>query len=69
MIASMWLGNLALVIINLSARRSWVTFAAGALPAAVPSIVVFCCIGIYSVNQFAERRDYSGVFGFSAIGW
>jgi putative tricarboxylic transport membrane protein len=50
MIASMWIGNLMLVIINLPLVGMWVR-CCGALPHLFPAILIFCCIGIYSVNN------------------
>src|SRR6478736_957042 len=51
MIASMWLGNLMLVIINLPLVGVWVTLLRVPYRLLFPSIVVFCCIGIYSINN------------------
>src|SRR6201990_2468164 len=47
MIASMWLGNLMLVVINLPLVGVWVTLLRVPYPLLYPSILVFCCIGIY----------------------
>ena len=51
MIASMWLGNLLLVIINLPLVGVWVTLLRVPNRLLYPSIIVFCCIGIYSINN------------------
>src|SRR3954465_5894913 len=48
MIASMWIGNLMLVIINLPLVGVWVTLLRVPYRLLYPSIIVFCCIGIYS---------------------
>src|SRR5215213_2806818 len=63
MIASMWLGNLALVIINLPLVGVWVTLLRVPYRLLFPSIVVFCCIGIYSVNNSPSDVIIAGVFG------
>ena len=63
MIASMWLGNLALVIINLPLVGLWVTLLRVPYRLLFPSIVVFCCIGIYSVNNSPSDVIVAGVFG------
>jgi putative tricarboxylic transport membrane protein len=63
MIASMWLGNLALVIINLPLVGVWVTLLRVPYRLLFPSIVVFCCIGIYSVNNAPADVIIAGVFG------
>src|SRR5262249_14547132 len=51
MIASMWLGNLMLVIINLPLVGVWVSLLRVPYRLLYPSIIVFCCIGIYSINN------------------
>jgi putative tricarboxylic transport membrane protein len=51
MIASMWLGNLMLVVINLPLVGLWVTLLRVPYRLLYPSIIVFCCIGIYSINN------------------
>ena len=56
MIASMWIGNLMLLVINLPLVGLWVRLLQGALPPAVPVILLFCCIGIYSINNNPGRR-------------
>ena len=60
MIASMWLGNLMLLIINLPLIGLWVRFLKVPYRLMFPSIVLLCCIGIYSVEQFADRRLHDG---------
>jgi putative tricarboxylic transport membrane protein len=51
MIASMWLGNLMLLIINLPMIGVWVKLLKVPYRMLFPSILMFCCIGIYSVNN------------------
>jgi putative tricarboxylic transport membrane protein len=51
MIASMWIGNLMLVIINLPLVGLWVRLLRVPYRHLFPMIVIFCCIGIYSVNN------------------
>src|SRR5215467_2787781 len=51
MIASMWLGNLMLVIINLPLVGVWVSLLRVPYRLLYPSIIVFCCIGVYSLNN------------------
>src|SRR5215213_9179932 len=63
MIASMWIGNLMLVIINLPLVGVWVTLLRVPYRHLFPSIVVFCCIGIYSVNNSPSDVIIAGVFG------
>ena len=51
MIASMWIGNLMLVVINLPMIGLWVKLLKVPYRMLFPSILMFCCIGIYSVNN------------------
>ncbi|MDP3545283.1 MAG: tripartite tricarboxylate transporter permease [Phreatobacter sp.] len=51
MIASMWIGNLMLLIINLPMIGLWVKLLKVPYRMLFPSIMMFCCIGIYSVNN------------------
>jgi putative tricarboxylic transport membrane protein len=63
MIASMWVGNLMLVIINLPLVGVWVSLLRVPYRLLYPSIVVFCCIGIYSINNSPFDVVISAVFG------
>src|SRR6476660_2955626 len=63
MIASMWLGNLMLVIINLPLVGVWVTLLRVPYRLLFPSIIVFCCIGIYSINNSPTDVMISALFG------
>ena len=50
-VASMWLGNLMLVVLNLPLIGLWVRLLRVPYRWLFPSIVMFCCIGNYSVNN------------------
>ena len=63
MIASMWLGNLMLVVINLPLVGVWVTLLRVPYRLLYPSIIVFCCIGIYSINNSPFDVVLSATFG------
>jgi putative tricarboxylic transport membrane protein len=63
MIASMWLGNLMLIVINLPLVGVWVTLLRVPYRLLYPSIIVFCCIGIYSINNSPTDVVISAVFG------
>jgi putative tricarboxylic transport membrane protein len=52
-IASMWLGNVLLVILNLPLVGLWVRLLSVPYRWLFPSIIMFCCIGNYSVNNSA----------------
>ena len=47
-IASMWIGNLMLIIINLPLIGIWVSLLRVPYRLLFPAIVVFCCIGAYA---------------------
>jgi len=51
MLASMWVGNLMLVVLNLPAIGIWVKLLKVPYRMLYPSILVFCCIGVYSLSN------------------
>ncbi|MBL6077394.1 tripartite tricarboxylate transporter permease [Belnapia sp. T18] len=51
LIASMWIGNVMLLIINLPMIGMWVKLLQVPYKFLYPAILVFCCIGAYSVNN------------------
>ncbi len=53
LIASMWIGNLLLVVLNLPLIGLWVSMLRIPYRWLYPIILVFSCIGIYSVNHSA----------------
>src|SRR5712675_2474033 len=63
MIASMWIGNLMLIIINLPLVGIWVRLLRVPYRLMFPSIVVFCAIGIYSISHAPVDVILAGVFG------
>ncbi len=63
MIASMWIGNLMLVIINLPLVGLWVSLLRVPYRLLFPSIIVFCCIGIYSINNAPTDVLIAAIFG------
>ncbi len=63
MIASMWIGNVMLLIINLPLVGLWVKLLQVPYRLMFPSIVLFCCIGIYSINNAPIDVMMVAVFG------
>src|SRR5438067_9353677 len=63
MISSMWVGNLMLIVINLPLVGLWVSLLRVPYRLLYPSIVVFCCIGIYSINNSPSDVVISAIFG------
>src|SRR5258708_3088622 len=53
LIASMWLGNLMLVVLNLPMVGMWVRLLRVPYRLLYPAIIVFCCIGAYTINNKA----------------
>ncbi|MCO5089479.1 tripartite tricarboxylate transporter permease [Bosea sp. (in: a-proteobacteria)] len=51
LIASMWVGNLMLVILNLPLVGLWTRLLTVPYSLLYPSIIIFCCIGVYSLNN------------------
>src|SRR5256885_7943440 len=62
MIASMWIGNLMLIIINLPLVGIWVRLLRVPYRLMFPSIVIFCAIGIYSINNAPVDVVLAGAF-------
>ena len=56
MIASMWIGNLMLVVLNLPLIGIWVKLLSVPYHLLYPAILVFCCIGVFSLNNTELRR-------------
>ena len=63
MIASMWIGNLMLLIINLPLIGLWVRLLKVPYRLMFPAILMFCCIGIYSINSLPTDVLAIAIFG------
>lgn len=50
-IASMWIGNFMLILLNLPLIGIWVRLLTVPYHILFPAIMAFCCIGVYSVNN------------------
>jgi putative tricarboxylic transport membrane protein len=62
MITSMWIGNAMLVIINLPMVGIWVRLLRVPYRLLFPCIIVFCCIGLYSINNSPFDLCIAAVF-------
>ncbi|RZA28204.1 MAG: tripartite tricarboxylate transporter permease, partial [Proteobacteria bacterium] len=51
LIVSMWLGNAMLIVLNLPLVGMWVQLLKVPYRLLYPAILMFCCIGVYSVNN------------------
>lgn len=63
MIASMWIGNLMLVVINLPLIGLWVRLLKVPYRLLFSVILVICCIGVYSVNNSSFEVLLTAIFG------
>ena len=64
LIVSMWIGNLMLVILNLPLIGIWVKLLTVPYRLLYPAILVFCCIGVYTVNNNVFDVFLTAAFGF-----
>jgi len=64
MIASMWIGNAFLLVINLPLIGLWVKLLNVPYRLMFSAILLFCCIGIYSINNDPTDVLLTAVFGF-----
>jgi putative tricarboxylic transport membrane protein len=67
LLASMWLGNLMLLVLNLPLVGVWIKLLSLPYRILVPAILIFCCIGVYSVNNSAF--DVMLAAGFGVLGY
>jgi putative tricarboxylic transport membrane protein len=63
LIASMWIGNLMLVVINLPMIGIWVRLLSIPYRLLFPAILLFCAIGVYSLNNSAFEVALTALFG------
>jgi TctA family transporter len=64
LIASMWIGNAMLVILNLPLIGLWIKLLTVPYKFLFPAIVLFCAIGVYSTNNNTWDIWMVGIFGF-----
>ena len=64
LIASMWIGNAMLVILNLPLIGIWVKLLKVPYHLLFPAIVLFCAIGVYSTNNNSFDIWMVAIFGF-----
>jgi TctA family transporter len=62
MIASMWVGNLMLVILNLPLIGMWIKLLTVPYRLLYPAILLFCCVGVYSINNNAYDVLFMALF-------
>src|SRR5919197_1485315 len=70
LIASMWLGNLILVVLNLPMIGVWVKLVRVPYRLLYPAIIAFCCVGAYTINNKPFDLFVMGffaIFGYVAL--
>ena len=65
MIASMWIGNLLLLVINLPLIGLWVRLLKVPYRLMFTTILLFCAIGIYSINNNPYDVYFTAFFGLA----
>ena len=69
LIASMWVGNLMLVVLNLPLIGLWVSLLKVPYRLLFPAIMVFSAIGIYSSNNVTFDVYLTALFGILGVVW
>jgi TctA family transporter len=69
LIVSMWIGNLMLVVLNLPLVGLWIKLLKVPYRILYPAILVFCTIGVYSLNYNVFDIFVTAVFGFVGYIW
>ncbi len=67
LIASMWVGNLMLIVLNLPLIGIWIKLLTVPYRFLFPAIVVFCCIGAYTLSN--DSFDVYMVGLFALVGY
>jgi TctA family transporter len=62
MVASMWIGNAMLLIINLPLLGIWIKLLSVPYRLLYPAVLLFCVIGVYSTNTEAEQLVLTAMF-------
>ncbi len=66
-VASMWIGNLFLLLLNLPLIGLWVRLLAVPYRLLFPAILIFCCIGVVSITN--NPFDLLQLVVFAALGY
>jgi putative tricarboxylic transport membrane protein len=62
-VASMWIGNCFLLILNVPLVRYWLSVFKIPYNVLFPAILFFCCVGTYSVNNNLDDIFITATFG------
>lgn len=63
LVASMWIGNVFLVVLNVPLVRLWLSVFKIPYTVLFPSILFFCCVGTFSINNNLQDIYVTAVFG------
>ncbi|MBW8891377.1 MAG: tripartite tricarboxylate transporter permease, partial [Burkholderiales bacterium] len=63
LVASMWVGNVFLVVLNVPLVRYWLSVFKIPYSVLFPAILFFCCIGTFSVNNNLDDIFITAAFG------
>jgi putative tricarboxylic transport membrane protein len=66
-IASMWIGNMMLLVLNLPMIGIWLRLLLIPFRLLYPAILAFCCIGVFSVNNASFDVTLAALFGLAGI--
>jgi putative tricarboxylic transport membrane protein len=69
LIVSMWIGNLMLLVLNLPLIGLWASLLKVPYRMLFPAIMVFSCIGIYSLNNSPFELYLTALFGIIGFMW
>jgi TctA family transporter len=67
LIASMWVGNAMLVVLNLPLIGIWIKLLQVPYRLLYPAILLFCAIGVYSTNNTSFDVMQTAAFGFVGV--
>jgi TctA family transporter len=67
LIASMWVGNAMLIVLNLPLIGIWIKLLTVPYRILFPAILTFCCIGLYTLNN--NNFDVYMAVGFGVVGY
>jgi putative tricarboxylic transport membrane protein len=66
-IASMWIGNMMLLVLNLPMIGLWLRLLLLPFRLLYPAFLAFCCIGVFSVNNTAFDIVLAALFGLLGV--
>jgi putative tricarboxylic transport membrane protein len=67
LIASMWVGNLMLVVLNLPLIGMWIKLLTVPYRMLYPAILLFCAIGVYTVSNTSFDVSQTAFMGFLGV--